>query len=312
LTLTLLSGTAHPALATLVAGHLGQALAERDIETFPDGELHITVKESLRGHDVYLLQPTGPPVERHVLELLLLADACRRAGAARVTAVIPYFGYARQDRRASGREPVGGRLMADLLAAAGIARVVALDLHAVSLEGFFAMPLEHLTAVPVLVTAVHSERTANGVVVAPDAGATRLAERYARALHLPVAIVQKVRRSGAEVTARGVTGDVKGRAPIIVDDMISTGGTIAAAVAALVAAGCQGDVTVVATHGLFVATALERLAALRLRGLIVTDSLPTTAQPSPPVHVVSIAPLLADAVSRLYHDRSLADLLVHE
>jgi ribose-phosphate pyrophosphokinase len=312
LTLTLLSGTAHPALATLVAGHLGQALAERDIETFPDGELHITVKESLRGHDVYLLQPTGPPVERHVLELLLLADACRRAGAARVTAVIPYFGYARQDRRASGREPVGGRLMADLLAAAGIARVVALDLHAVSLEGFFAMPLEHLTAVPVLVTAVHSERTANGVVVAPDAGATRLAERYARALHLPVAIVQKVRRSGTEVTARGVTGDVKGRAPIIVDDMISTGGTIAAAVAALVAAGCQGDVTVVATHGLFVATALERLAALRLRGLIVTDSLPATAQPSPPVHVVSIAPLLADAVSRLYHDRSLADLLVHE
>jgi ribose-phosphate pyrophosphokinase len=309
-TLTLLSGSAHPALATRVAAHLGQPLGERDIEAFPDGELHITVKDSLRGHDVYLLQPTGPPVERHLLELLLLADACRRAGAARVTAVIPYFGYARQDRRASGREPVGARLMADLLAAVRIARVVALDLHAVSLEGFFAMPLEHLTAVPALVNALHGDRTANSVVVAPDAGAARLAERYARALHLPVAMVQKVRRSGTEVTARGVTGDVQGRAPIIVDDMISTGATIAAAVAAVVAAGSQPDVTVVATHGLFVGTAIERLGALALRRLIVTDSLPMTAPPRS--HVASISDLLAEAIRRLYHDRSLADLLVHE
>ncbi len=312
MTLTLFSGTANPALAAAIAEHLGSHVGECEVGCFPDGELHVDVHESVRGHDVYLVQPTAPPVERHLMELLLLADACRRAGAARITAVVPYFGYARQDRRASGREAVGARLVADLFGTRDFARVVALDLHAPALEGFFSCPLEHLSAVPVLVDALRGERSANGVVVAPDMGAAKLAERYAKALHLPVAVVLKARLSGSEVDVRGLTGDVRNRIPLIVDDMISTGATVDAAVGALIAAGGEPDVTVVATHGLFVGPALGRLAALRLRRLIITDSV-AVPDPQPiPLHIVGIGPLLAEAISRLHHDRSLGDLLVHE
>lgn len=312
MTLTLFTGTANPALAATIAERLASHVGESTVECFPDGELHVAVHESVRGHDVYLVQPTAPPVERHLLELLLLADACRRAGAARITAVVPYFGYARQDRRASGREAVGARLVADLFGTRGFARVVALDLHAPALEGFFSTPLEHLSAVPVLVNALQDERSANGVVVAPDMGAAKLAERYAKALHLPVAVVMKVRLSGSEVDVRGLTGDVRNRTPLIVDDMISTGATVAAAVGALLAAECDPDVTVVVTHGLFVGPALGRLAALRLRRLVVTDSV-AVPDPQPiPLHIVGVGPLLAEAISRLHHDRSLGDLLVHD
>jgi ribose-phosphate pyrophosphokinase len=311
-TLTLVAGTANPALAAAVAERVGGRLAECAVQSFPDGELHVEVHESVRGHDVYLLQPTAPPVERHLLELLFLADACRRAGAARISAVVPYFGYARQDRRASGREAVGARVVADLFATRGFSRIVALDLHAGALEGFFACPLEHLTAVPVLVEALRGERRANGVVVAPDMGAAKLAERYAKALHLPVAVVMKARRSGADVEVHGITGDVRDRAPLVVDDMISTAATVTAAVTALIAAGCEPDVTVAATHGLFVGPALGRLAALRLRRLIVTDSV-AVPEPQPiALHIASIAPLLADAISRLHENRPLGDLLARE
>jgi ribose-phosphate pyrophosphokinase len=311
MTLTLLAGSANPALATKVAARVGQPLSGRDLEAFPDGELHVAVHGSVRGHDVYLLQPTPQPVERHLFELLLLADACRRAGAARVTAVMPNYGYARQDRRGSGREAVGARVVTDLFGRETFTRVVAIDLHTAALEGFFTTPLEHLTALPVLVEAIRADRPANGVVIAPDAGAGKLAEHYARLLHLPMAVVQKVRRSGGVVEAQGVTGDVRQRAPLIVDDMISTGGTIAAATAALLAAGCEPDVTVVATHGLFVGDAPSRLAALRLRRLIVTDSVAVPELPALPLRVASVDGLLADAIVRLHHDRSLADLLKH-
>jgi ribose-phosphate pyrophosphokinase len=311
MTLTLLAGSANPALAAKVAARVGQPLSGRDLETFPDGELHVAVHDSVRGHDVYLLQPTSYPVERHLFELLLLADACRRAGAARVTAVVPYFAYARQDRRGTGREAVAARVVTDLFGSGTFTRVVAIDLHTPSLEGFFTTPLEHLTALPVLVDAIRADRPSNGVVVAPDAGAGKLAEHYARLLHLPMAIVQKVRRSGAEVEARGVTGDVRQRAPLIVDDMISTGGTIAAAATALLGAGSERDVTVVATHGLFVGEAARRLAALGLRRLIVTDSVNVPELPGLPLHITSVDRLLAEAIVRLHHDRSLADLLKH-
>jgi ribose-phosphate pyrophosphokinase len=310
-TLTLFAGSANPALADRVAQRLGHALSECDLEAFPDGELHVALRHSVRGHDVYLLQPTPQPVERHVIELLLLADACRRAGAARVTAVVPYFGYARQDRRATGREAVAARVIADLFDSRSFARVVAVDLHAAALEGFFSVPLEHLTAVPVLVDALRGDPVANGVVVAPDAGAGKLAERYARLLHLRMALVQKVRRSAGEVDVQGVTGDVRDRAPVIVDDMISTGATIAAATAALLAAGCATDITVVATHGLFVGDARSRLAALPLRRLIVTDTVAVPELPGLPLRVASVDALLAETITRLHGDRSLADLLKH-
>ncbi len=307
--LMLLAGTANEPLGAAIARHLGVTSAARSITRFPDGELRVEVQASVRGRDVYLVQPTSPPVETHLIELLLLADACRRAGAARLTAVVPYFGYARQDRRAGGREAVGARVVADTLQVAGIQRAVAVDLHTAALEGIVSVPLEHVSAVPALVEAIRPAVDRDAVIVAPDLGATRLAERYASALDLPVAIVHKTRVSSERVSVRRVTGDVQGRIPWIVDDMISTGGTIEAAAAAMLAAGARPPVNVVASHALLVGQAVERLQALRLGRFVTTDSMARSAAPPLPIEVVSLAPLLGEAITRLHTDRSLHDLL---
>lgn len=307
----LFTGSANPALAETVAAQLRVPLGRGAVERFPDGELHVEVHDSVRGQDLYLLQPTSPPVETHLLELLLLADACRRAGARRLTAIVPYLGYARQDRRATGREPVAARLVADLIAASGIGRLVAVDLHAAGLEGVFGIPLEHLSAVPLLAQAMRPCLPADGVLVAPDLGAAKLADRYARLLQLPVAIVQKTRLSGEAVSVRAVTGDVQGRVPIVVDDMISTGGTATAAIAAVVAGGAQHAAIVVASHGLLLGPAVERMQAAPVRRLIVTDSVVPPARIPLPLQVVTLAPRLAEAIRRLHDDQSLSDLLVH-
>jgi ribose-phosphate pyrophosphokinase len=303
-----ISGTANLPLAESVAGLLGVKLCAREVERFPDGEIHVEIGESIRGEDIYLIQPTSPPVESNLLELLLLADACRRAGAGRLTAIIPYFGYARQDRRSSGREAVGARLVADLITASGVQQVVAIDLHTAAIEGFFTPPLDHLSAVPTLVEAIRSRVPSAGVIVAPDLGAVKLAERYAAPLGLPVAIIHKTRTSGTEVQAQRVIGDVQGRAPVIVDDMISTGGTIAAAAESLIAAGCVPDMLVVASHGLFVGTAAAQLASLPIRHYVVTDSVQHPASPPAPLERVSLGPLIAEAIRCLHEERSLRHL----
>ncbi len=306
--LVVLAGPANAPLAGAVTRHLGLRPGKLVLERFPDGELQIEIRESVRGDDVYLIQPTSPPVDEHLLELLLLADACRRAGAARVTAVVPYFGYARQDRRARGREPLGARLVADVMAASGLHRVVAVDLHSPAVEGCFAVPVEHLSAVPMLAQALRPHVGSGAVIVSPDLGAVKLAERYARLLELPVAIVHKTRISGSEVSVRAVVGEVAGRTPVVVDDMISTGGTVAAAVTALLEAGCRPDVAVVATHALLVGPAAERLRSLPLRRFLSTDSVAPAASLPLPLETVSLGPLLADAIRRLHADRSLGDL----
>ena len=311
-TCILFAGSANLPLADAVATALGARLGRRDLGRHPDGELHVEIQESVRGHDVYLLQPTSPPAEAHLLELLLLADACRRAGAAQLTAVMPYFGYARQDRRAAGRGAVGARLVADLLAAGGLQRVVAVDLHTAGLEAVFGLPLEHLSAVPLLVQALRRRVPANAVVVAPDIGAARLAERYGALLGLPVAIVHKSRVGGDAVTARGRTGDVQGRVPLVVDDMISTAGTVESAAAAAIAAGATPEVTVLASHALLVGPAVERLQRLSLARLIVTDSVALAPNLPLPLQVVTLAPLLAEVIERLHDDRSLSDLIVYQ
>lgn len=304
-------GSANLTLAAAVAERMGLTLGTRALTRFPDSELHIEVQETVRGRDVYLIQPTSPPVHEHLFDLLMLVDACRRAGAARLTAVIPYFGYARQDRRANGRDPVGARLVADLLSTSGVGRVVALDLHSAALEGFFPFPLEHLSAIPILAKAAASAVPAESVVVAPDLGAVKLAERYARMLHMPIAVVNKTRLSGEEVEAKGIVGDVQARPILIVDDMITTGGTIAAAVNVVKAAGATSEVTVAATHGLFVGPAQQRLRVLGVKSFIVTDSVALAADLRLPVKVVSVAPLLAEAIRRLNGDQSLGDLIAH-
>ena len=309
--MTILAGPASTALAEAVAAQLGQCPTPCTVQRFPDSELHVELHHSVRGHDVYLIQATRPPVDTHLLELLFLADACRRAGAAQRTAVVPYFGYARQDRRARGREAVGARLVAELLGSSGLHRLVAVDLHTAALEGFFPIPLEHLSAGPLLVEAVRPWVTDHTVIVAPDLGAVKLAERYATALQRPLAVVHKTRLSGADVRAERIVGEVQGRAPIIVDDMISTGGTIVAASQALRAAGCAPQMTVVTTHALLVGPAIERLRSIPLQRLLVTDSVPAPTESALPLHVTSLDALLAEAIRRLHGHHSLSDLLVH-
>jgi ribose-phosphate pyrophosphokinase len=246
------------------------------------------------------------------MELLFLADACHRAGARRVTAIVPYFGYARQDRRGKGREPVGARIASDLFAAAHISRVVAVDLHTPELEGFMSVPLEHLTAVPILAHAIVPLLADDSVIVSPDLGGVKLAERYARALGKPLAVVHKERISGREVQVRGIVGDVAGRTPVIVDDMVSTAATVEAAIGAVVAAGSSPQALVVATHGLLVGEAAERLSGAPIQRLVFTDSVKAALHPKLSIEIASLAPMLAEAIRLLHNEQSLRDLIVHQ
>ena len=305
--LRVVPGTANQPLAAAVAARLGTELTQCEVTRFPDGELRPVVAE-VRGDDVYVVQPTGPPVDRHLMELFLLLDACRRGGPDRVTAVLPYYGYARQDRRARAGEAVGARVVADLLGAARADRLLVIDPHTVALEAMCPMPVEMLTAVPTLADRVRPMLDDEAVVVAPDLGAVKLAERYATFLHRSVAVVRKTRVSGATVEVHGLVGDVAGRPTLIVDDMISTGSTIEAAMNVIVAQGGVADL-VVATHGVLANGATERMNAAGMRRLLLTDTLVTPD--APPAEVCTIAPLLADAMSRLHRNEPLEDLLIH-
>ena len=294
----IVAGSANPPLAASIAQRLGVAAAAVLIERFPDGEVHVQLREDPRNREVFVIQPTSPPPDEHLFELLALADACRRGGAARVTAVLPYFGYARQDRRANGFEAVSARVVADLLVASGVERIVALDIHTDAIEGFFTIPVERLSAVPVLAAAIREALPQNGVIVSPDLGAAKLADTYARLLDLPVAIVHKTRLDARSVTATRVTGDVQGRTPIIIDDMISTGGTIEAAARAVSAAGAFGESLIVcATHGLFVGGCIDRLRGLGISRLLVTNSILPGRASELPIEIVDVAGLIADCLN---------------
>jgi ribose-phosphate pyrophosphokinase len=308
MSLSVIAGSANIPLATSVADALSVPLCTTRIRRFPDSELHVEIDETVRGHDIYVVQPTSPPVDEHVMELLFLADACRRAGASRLTAVVPYFGYARQDRRATGRGAVGAHVIARLLEAAGFARVVSVDLHAPAIEGFFHIPFEHLSAAPLLAPAVRI--TSHSIIVAPDLGAVKLAQRYQAELQLPIVVLHKSRLNGSSVSLAGVIGEVRNCSPIIVDDMITTGGTIEAAIKGLLEAGSTPDIAVVATHALFVGPALGRLHALPIRQLVGTNSVDPETLPAH-FQTVNLAPTLADMIARLHGDKSLDDLLVH-
>jgi ribose-phosphate pyrophosphokinase len=307
----LFAGSANPGLAGDVVKRLGLQIGRCTLRRCPDTELNVEVHESVRGRDVYIIQPTSPPVDQHLIELLFLTDACRRAGASRVTGVVPYFGYSRQDRRARNREAMGARLVADLLKSSGIERTVAVDLHTASIEGFFGVPLEHLSAVPLLAEAVLPLLSADSVILAADLGAVKLAADYSQLLHRPIVMVHKIRINSEEVQVRGIASDVYARSAILVDDMITTGGTIEAAARAFIAGGGDRDIVVVASHGLLTGTAGDRLRDLPIKRIFVTDSVAVPNDLSLPIETVTLAPLLAEAIARLHKNQSMNELIAH-
>lgn len=303
----LFAGAGNPALARAVAAELGMELGSCRVEQFPDGETTVHLGESVRGKDVYLLQPTCPPVNDNAMQLLIFADAFRRAAAGRIHAVLPYYGYARSDKRTGRREPITASLMALLMREAGIDHVITVDLHTTQIEGFFPGPFDTLTAVPTLCAGLKPELPADTVVVSPDAGRVKLATEYAERLNVPLAVLHKRRESGSETRVTHLVGEVRGRTCLIIDDMISTGGTLVESVTALRDAGASGF-RVAATHGLLLDGAIDRLRTAGVTRLCVTDTVPTPADGGGILHVVSVAPLLAGALRRLSSSSSLEPL----
>jgi ribose-phosphate pyrophosphokinase len=295
---TILAGSANRALGAAVAAELGAPLGALTTDRYPDGELRVRLGDGLLGGDVYIIQPTSPPVNEHLVELLIIADACRRACAERITAVVPYVGYARADERGACGEPITARMVADVMQCVGIARVIALDLHAPHVEGFFRAPIENVSAVPLLADTVRGCVDDAAVVVAPNVGRIALATRYATALGLPIAVVHGWGTAGTSRSAAGqhVAGDVDGRRCIIADDIIATGATMAATAHALRAAGALPGTTGVATHGLLLSGAIARMRAAGIDAVLTTNSVLPREQSSWFARTSSIAPMLAASI----------------
>ena len=309
--LQVFAGNANPELAKKVCRRLEIPLGDALIERFPDGEINLKINEDVRGRDVFLVQPTCPPVNENLMELLMLVDTLRRASAARVTAVIPYFGYARKDRKDEGRVPITAKLVANLLARAGVDRVVALDLHAPQIQGFFDIPVDHLYASRVFMEHFREEGLfgiEDGCIVAPDVGGIKQARAYAKLLGLQLAIVDKRRVSAEQAEVMHVIGDVEGRRCVLVDDMMSTAGTISGAARALREHGAK-EVRACATHAVFCGPAKERLEAAPIDSVVVTDTIPLRADTAPAgVIQLSVGNLLGDAIIRIHQGRSVSKL----
>ena len=305
--ITLISGTAHPELSRSISKALGIPLAKAHVGRFPDGEIDIKVNDDLRGSDCFVLQPTCPPVNENWIELLLLMDTLRRASAGRITAVMPYYGYARKDRKDEGRVPISAKVVANTLIDAGCDRVVTVDMHAAQIQGFFDIPVDHLYAKPVLLKAVRALAIDAPVIVTPDVGGIKMARGYAKALGADLAIVDKRRLSGSKVEVEHVIGAVSGRNTIIVDDMISTAGSITEATRILRENGAV-QVVIAVSHGIFCGKAVERINAAPIDKILVTDSVPQTAQEIGVREVVSVAGLLAKAIHNIHNSESVSSL----
>jgi ribose-phosphate pyrophosphokinase len=305
--LELYSGRAHPALAEDIAAHLGVRLGEPNLRQFPNGEIHCRFNESVRGADVFIIQTHSGPVNDSIMEQCIMIDAAKRASAKRVTAVCPYYGYSRQDRKAEGREPITAKLVSDLLAAAGANRVVSVDLHSGQIQGFFDGPVDHLMAMPVQVEYLLDHEPESMVIVAPDAGRVKVAERFAQRLGADLAIVHKKRSSGV-VEAREVIGDVAGRRCVLIDDMIDTAGTIVAASEILVNRRA-GEVWAMATHGVLSDPAVDRLKNSPIARVVVTNTLPVPPEKQiDKLEVLSVAGIIADALHNVFEDTSVSEI----
>ncbi len=309
-TLRMYSGTSHPALAQEVAEFLGSPLGEPNIRRFSNGEIHCRFDESVRGGDVFIIQSHVEPINASIMEQLIMIDAAKRASAKRITAVCPYFGYSRQDRKAEGREPIAAKLLADLLTTAGVQRMVSVDLHSGQIQGFFDKPVDHLTAMPVLLDYIRAEASDDIVIVAPDAGRVKVAERYSQALQSDLAFVHKrhVKGKANAVEARGVIGEVSGRRCVVIDDMIDTAGTIVAAAEILLDNGAT-EVWAMATHGLLSDPAVDRLKNSRIDRVVVTNTVPMPAEKRfDKLEVLSVAPIIAKAIDAVFEDSSVSEI----
>ena len=308
--LELVTGRSHPELAEEIASCLGVTLSETNIRRFADGEIHCRFDVSIRGADMFIVQTHSGPVNDSIMEQLIMVDAAKRASAHRITAVCPYYGYSRQDRKATGREPITAKLVADLLSAAGVDRVVSVDLHSGQIQGFFDVPVDHLTAAPVLLDYLRQYGADDLVVIAPDAGRVKVAERYSQLLDTDLALVHKRHPRGTynEVEAMDVVGVVRGRPCVIIDDLIDTAGTVCAAAYRLVEAGAT-DVWAMATHALLSDPALDRLNASPISRVIVTNTLPLPVYLRiPKLEVLSIAKIVADAIHAVFEDTSVSEI----
>ena len=308
--LMLYSGSSHRDLAEEVAKHLGVGLGDVDVHRFSNGEIYVRFLESVRGADVFVIQTHAAPVNEHLVETLVRLDALKRASAARITAVLPFFPYSRQDKKHLSREPISAKLMADLLHTAGADRVMSVDLHAGQIQGFFDFPFDHLTATPLLLDYISNEIADEAVIVSPDAGRVGVADKFARRLGAHLAIVHKRRDPKAHHVSEAlhVVGEVEGRTCVLVDDMIDTGGTISQAAEALVAHGAEA-VYAMCTHPVLSGPAVERLKASPLRKVVVTNTLPVPPERDfDRLVVLSVGQIIADAVRAVFEDESVSGI----
>ena len=308
--LKLFSGSAHPALAKEIAEHLGIPLGAARLHRFPDTEVSFQIDENIRGTDVFIVQPTSAPVDEHLVELCVMIDAFRRSSASRITAVIPYYGYARQDRKDKPRVPISAKLVANLLSAAGTNRVLTMDLHKAQIQGFFDIPVDHLFAAPVIIEYLARQPYDGLTIVSPDAGGAERARAYGKRLDAELAIIDKRRSEDGTAEVMNVVGDVKGRVCVVVDDIIDTAGTIQKAAQALVENGAS-RVLASAVHGVLSGPALARIENSPIDKLVVTNTTPArTGQGSDKVVVLSVARLLAQAIRSIHEETSVSKLFV--
>jgi ribose-phosphate pyrophosphokinase len=309
--LRVFSGSAHAALGESIAKHLGVPLGRAHLARFSDGEIWFQIQDNVRGADVFVIQPTSPPVNENLMELLVMLDAFKRSSASRITAVLPYYGYARQDRKDKPRVPISAKLVADLLSAAGADRVLTMDLHASQIQGFFNFPVDHLFAAPVIIDYVSRLKLPRLTIVSPDAGGVERARAYAKRLEASLAIVDKRRDSPNVAEVHHVVGDVEGRTALVVDDIVDTGGTLGKVAEALKHAGAR-EVLASCSHGVLSGQAMARIEQAPLSRLIVTDSIPPAPEErrSGKIVVLSIAELMAKAIRNIHEEASVTSLFV--
>jgi len=305
------SGNANPALATSIASYLELPLGRAKVARFSDGEVYAEIQENVRGVDVYVVQPTCAPVNDNLMELLVMVDALKRASAGSITAVVPYYGYARQDRKVAPRTPITAKLVADLFTVAGVSRVVAVDLHAGQIQGFFNQPFDNLYAMPVFLEYLRPRFTETPVLVSPDAGGVERTRAYAKRMDADLAIIDKRREKANISEVVNIIGDIKGRDCVIMDDMIDTAGTLCNAAVALIDGGAK-RVYAAATHGVLSGPAIERIAASPLEEVVVTDTIPLSeaGRKCGKIKVLSISRFIGEAIKRIHHSDSVSSLFV--